>query len=331
TVWTIPLSYYKNFDNKDITLAFVSEASQDLEVLVDPSANGLIKFNVDSRGMYIINYPEEDWDKWTDALQNNAAVLAALTPGDRANFLLDAYLLSKANYLSYVRPLQLAQYLVKEEHLTPWTVALESLRQIQKYMFTTDKRTQLMESLVKLGQPVFEKLGWDDTGSDTEKRLRTSIIEFVCSQYHKPCLEKALEEYKKFKSDTKLRPNLLTPTLRYAMRQSSDTNDWDFLWSKYLSENSSTVKQTYFNALSYTTNPTTIKTLLDRSLDSKLVKTQDMVTLVNNLGANWDALQILWEYFKENHSKFQQKLSTIQLGSVFNNICSYFTNTTRKQ
>ncbi|CAG2104288.1 unnamed protein product, partial [Medioppia subpectinata] len=332
TKWIIPLSYYERFDTKKTTLVFVKEDTKDITITLDASAEGLIKFNTDGRGMYLINYPEEEWDKWTDALiTNKASVVTALTPSDRANLFIDAHFLAKANIGSVIRPLQLAQYLAKEKHYVPWTVAIESFKQIQKYMLTTERRDELQKFFRDLGTDLYNELGWDDTGTDTHKRLRSTIIELMCSQYHEPCLKKALEEFEKFKSVTKWRPNLLAPTLRYAMRQSADRSDWDYLWTKYVDEKTAIVKNTHLNALSYTRDPILIKTLLDRSLDSKLVTNTEVTAIINNLGANWDALQILWDYFKDNHKRYQERLSTIQLGSIFNSICSYFTTADRRR
>ena len=242
-------------------LEFIRTKSQNITPALDVSVEGLIKFNADNKGMYFVNYPLEDWDNWAEALVTDRAGLVSskLTPSDRAGLILDAFFLSRADLLPYVKPLQLARYLTREKHLTPWSIALSSFQTIQRYMLTTEHRTALMQYFKQLAQPLYEELGWNDTnGSDTDRRLRAAIIEFVCSQYHKPCLEMALMEYSKWKSGQQLAPNLLTSTLRYAIRQSTDRNDWDFLWTKYTNETSASVKLTYLNALSYTTDPALI-------------------------------------------------------------------------
>ena len=69
---------------------------------------------------------------------------------------------------------------------------------------------------------------------------------------------------------------------------------------------------------------------MNRALDSKLIRTQDIPTVLNYVASNSDGLQILWEFYTENYQKLIGKISTIQLGTVLNNICSYFTNTSRK-
>ena len=260
TIWTIPLTYYKSMKTMEQgQIQFIRTKNQ--TITLDNVEGSPIKFNVDNRGMYFVNYPLEVWDQWIRVLvDNDEDVVTNLTPSDRAGFLLDSFFLSRAGFLPYVKPLQLAKYLVRETHLTPWSIALNSFQQIRNYMSTTEHRNEIMQYFIELAKPVYEDLGWDDkNGTDTQKRLRAAIIEFVCGLYHKPCLESALLQYSDWKSDKKLAPNLLTSTLRYAIRQSDDRTDWDFLWQKYLNESSASVKQTYLNALSYTTDPELIK------------------------------------------------------------------------
>ncbi len=268
TLWAIPLSYYTSYTSLNTQIEFITAKTQTFIVNTDSSVNELFKFNADNRGMYFVNYPNEDWDQWIDALvNNNNDIMNKLTESDRANFIIDSFYLSRADFLPYVKPLQLAKYLVHERHLTPWTLAINMFSQLQKYMLTTEYRQDFISYLTTLAQPVYDDLGWDDNqGSDTVKRLRSIIIEFTCSNYHKPCLDYALQEYSAWKNGTKIAPNLLTSTLRYAIRQSSQTEDWDFLWDKYLKESSATVKQTYLNALSYTTDANLIKRLKISSL-----------------------------------------------------------------
>jgi len=244
------------------TIEFLKTKNQSISINTDSSTNGLIKFNTDNTGMYFTNYPIDDWDKWIDALTNNDnSILSKLTPSDRANFIIDSFYLSRANFLPYIKPLQLAKYLVNERHLTPWNIAINMFAPIQRYILTTEYREQLFSYLTSLAKPIYDELGWDDTqGTDTTKRLRASIIEFICSNYHEPCLESALQEYSKWKNGSSIAPNLLTSTLRYAIRQSDQTDDWNYLWGRYLSESSATVKLNYLNALSYTRDSNLIKT-----------------------------------------------------------------------
>lgn len=220
---------------------------------------GLLKLNTDNRGLYLVNYPENDWNKWIDALTNDS-VIQALTPSDRTGFIIDSFFLAKAGLLSYLKPLELSKYLSKETHLQPWSVAISMFEPIRRYLSSSDQKQDLDLFLSGLAEQTYERLGWDDSqGTDVERRLRSNILEFICSTNYEPCLQKAQEMYYKWRVNGQLEPNILGPALRYAIRRINLTSDWNNLWQTYLDSTSTVLKLTYLNALSFTSNTNLIK------------------------------------------------------------------------
>ncbi|CAG2180050.1 unnamed protein product, partial [Oppiella nova] len=126
TVWSVPFSYYKSLKPQKLPhLEFITKKEETITVETDASLNGLLKINTNSEGFYLVNYPEEDWGKWIDALVNDQnSILSDLTVSDRTNFIIDSFYLSRAGLLSYETPLALSEYLKREKHLTPWSVAI---------------------------------------------------------------------------------------------------------------------------------------------------------------------------------------------------------------
>jgi hypothetical protein len=212
-------------------------------------------------GLYLVNYPEQDWDNWIEALTNdNNGIIEKLTPSDRTNFIIDSFYLSRAGFLSYLKPLQLSKYLAKETHLTPWTIAIQMFDQLHRYLSSSVYKNELQFYLSKLSQPIYDELGWDDTqGNDVTKRLRSIIVEFSCNNNYEPCLQMAQQNYYQWRVTGQLSPNVLSTALRYAIRQINLTSDWNFLWDTYESSTSTVLKLTYLNALSYSSNPNLIK------------------------------------------------------------------------
>jgi len=214
-------------------------------------------------GFYLVNYPEQDWDSWIQALTNNQDnIIDKLTPSDRTNFIIDSFYLSRAGFLSYLKPLELSKYLVNERHLTPWTVAINMFEQLQKYILLTEYKDDLQLYLSNLAKPTYDSLGWNENQTETDvvKRLRSIIVEFSCNNNYEPCLQSAQQKYYEWRANGRLAPNVLSSALRYAIRGMNLTNDWNYLWNIYLKETSTVLKLTYLNALSYTPNGDLIKT-----------------------------------------------------------------------
>ncbi len=226
-----------------------------IEVNTDQSTNGLIKFNVDYTGMYFVNYPLEDWDKWTEALvNNNDNIIEKLTPSDRTEFILNSFYLSRANMLPYLKPFELSKYLVNETHFSPWSLFNSMFDSIRRYISMTDYKESLNQYLSQLSETQYLRLGWNDSdGNEITKRLRALIIDLSCGNENQKCLEEAHSEFNSWKQPygMNLPPNLRQYVISYGLRHSQNPNDFELIWNKYLTDVSD-LKLTYLNALTYT-------------------------------------------------------------------------------
>jgi len=66
-------------------------------------------------------------------------------------------------------PLKLSQYLLKETDYVPWATALEHFRSWGKILYERKAHRLLMQFLLKLIEPVYKRVGWNDTGSHLSK------------------------------------------------------------------------------------------------------------------------------------------------------------------
>lgn len=83
--------------------------------------DNLVKFNRESTGFYLVNYPEDHWNKLADKLLNeDGFALTQLTVNDRADLLLSSFLLTRAKLMPYMTSFKLFNYLVRENNYVPW-------------------------------------------------------------------------------------------------------------------------------------------------------------------------------------------------------------------
>ena len=248
------MSYYNSSNQPQIQ--FITNHSNEISVSLKEN---LPKFNVENTGFYIINYDSEDWKILTKALIENASLL---TPSDRANLIADSFYLSKADLLNYTTALNLTLYLSKEQHFVPWSIADRVLGFFQKIL-TTQYKDHFRSYIKLLTKQQFERLKWDDICDDNTKLFRQIIIELACFNDNKKCLEKASQEFDKWKNGQKLKPNLKGIVLKYGIRQNKDSHEnWEFILKKYNQSNSNDEKLAYLNALANTKNETLIKRLV---------------------------------------------------------------------
>ena len=220
---------------------------------MSPEFNGLIKLNVDFRGMYFIDYTLEEWNKWITALVTNEDnIVDKLTANERSEFILETFYLSKANKLSVIKPLELCQYLVNETHFTPWAVFNTMFDNRYRISMNTQYKQYLNSFMSSLSQKQYHRLGWDDReGTDTHKRLRGLVIEMSCGNGYQKCIEDSYREFSKWKSGQPLPPNLMTYILSFGLKYSNNSEDFEYVWHKYLKTNTNN-KYYYLSALSQT-------------------------------------------------------------------------------
>ncbi len=144
------------------------------------------KANINGTGFYRVNYPEQNWDALILALKRDHS---AFTPADRAQLINDAFALSeydkftqqlipfanvlistnRAGFLAAVKPLEMCLYLLKETEIVPWAAALRHLSHWKVVLQETDLVGLINGFVQHIIAPIYNKVGWEDTGSHVEK------------------------------------------------------------------------------------------------------------------------------------------------------------------
>ena len=93
-----------------------------------------IKFNVDQKGFYRVNYSRKEWEEFIKLLETDMEILSQ---ADRASLLNDAFSLAESGHLrsstssGYDIPIRMTKYLRKEEGLIPWETVYKSLEKLR--------------------------------------------------------------------------------------------------------------------------------------------------------------------------------------------------------
>ena len=249
--WTIPITY-KVMNSTDSTTStlWLENSTRRLEDEELPS-DQLIKFNVDQMGLYIVNYPTEDWKKWAQLLEDDPKQLSAV---DRSELVNDVFYLARSGRLDYNLALNLSRYLTKEDSLIPWTTAQSMFSHIEK-LIESDASIAFNNYIVNLIGAQYQSLGWDDTQGDAQtRRLRPLILNMACAHGMADCLEKAANQFQQWRAGTAVAPNLMNLVLKYGIRQSTGRDNFDYLLDKYLTTNSAQEKLQFLQGLTSTTD-----------------------------------------------------------------------------
>lgn len=340
-IWSIPISYYLDDNSQQIKMEFMTDNETSLII---KSQAKLVKLNAGHSGFYLVNYSPKIWNQWIDYFQNNNI---SLPVSDRAGLLMDSFYLAKANLLSYSIPLNLAKYLKNESHITPWIVAIRSFRNIINYIQQKSLyRSQFQQYIQDLVQPIYNKLGWTDNinSSVVERRLRANILDFACSNELSDCLSKSNQLFQDWIESVKTNdltkmptPNLLNIVIKYGLKYSNTSDDWLFVWSRYLNETSSSLRTIYMDALTNARGKqkSFLNMLMHEALEAKVIRSQDSYSALISMIYGGNA-KLLWKFIQDNFDKMIDLKSPLKLNQISSLLSSlsqryFFTIEQRKE
>uniref|UniRef100_A0A915PPH7 Aminopeptidase n=1 Tax=Setaria digitata TaxID=48799 RepID=A0A915PPH7_9BILA len=149
--YDIPIWYTVN--GEELPMTWLHE-SQGLDI----SEEDILILNSGSKGFYRVNYNQELWLKITNQLLNDHTIIDVRT---RARILDDAFALAEANYISYEIPLNLTQYLPKEDEFLPWRMALNGFSIILQNFDDDPEVRHLRDYLEPLLAPLYNRIEWE--------------------------------------------------------------------------------------------------------------------------------------------------------------------------
>uniref|UniRef100_A0A673FMK5 Thyrotropin-releasing hormone-degrading ectoenzyme-like n=1 Tax=Sinocyclocheilus rhinocerous TaxID=307959 RepID=A0A673FMK5_9TELE len=210
----------------------------------------------------------------------------------RRSLLTDAVLVL-AGYLPQNVPLQMISYLSQETEFLPWHAASRALYQLDKLLDRTEDHSLFSDYVLRQVEPKYHKLGWPATspeGSFMQAAYQTDIYSYCAS---------SLECFDIFC----LLSHRIPPNVRdivYCTGVSlMDEDVWEFIWMKFHSSTAISEKKVLLEALTCSDNIFLLNRLLNLSLTSDLVPTQEVIDVIIHVGRNPLGRHLAWRYFRE--------------------------------
>lgn len=291
--------------------------------------------NAKHSGFYLVNYTPDLWSQWTDDLEAN---FSSFTVEDRAGFIIDAFQLAHANLLSYIVPLKLTKYLSKEIHVTPWSLAIENLNRVRKYVLLdntiVDKFMDYLQNLVNSSYTQY----YSTANSVVDKFLLTKLTDFACSNKHQKCLDDMKTEFQNWKASKQPdstrqppNPNMLPLALKYGI---ATEDDWSFVWTMYLKEELPEMKTNYLQSLVNFNNEKSIQLLLDQVIANSVVSSSDAYSILNAVAGSMQSISfdVLWQFLQTNNKLLSSNRDlSPKLFTILNKLCgNYFATNTKR-
>uniref|UniRef100_A0A3Q1MFD6 Aminopeptidase n=2 Tax=Bos TaxID=9903 RepID=A0A3Q1MFD6_BOVIN len=287
-----------------------------------------VKFNVDSSGYYIVHYEGQGWDELITLLNQNHTLLR---PKDRLGLIHDAFQLVSAGRLTLDKALDLTRYL---QHETSIPALLKGLEYLELFYRMVERRNisdvteNLKHYLLQYFKPVIDTQSWLDEGSVWDRMLRSTVLKLACYLNHAPCIQKATELFSQWmESSGKLNIPADVLTIVYSVGAQT-TAGWNYLLEQYELSLSGAEKNKILYALSTSKHQEKLMKLIELGMEGKVIKTQDLATLLFTTARNPKGQQLAWNFVKENWTHLLKKfeLGSFPIRMIISGTTSHFSS-----
>ncbi len=152
-------------------------------------------------------------------------------------------------------PLEMCLYLLKEQDYVPWAMALEHLQKWKQILQETSIVPELNFLLRHILTPMYNKLGWKEDGSHTDRLMRSLILTYAIDSKMPEALDQAQKYFKDLRDSKKPVP----PDFRWIAYSAGvkygSPLDWTFAWSMYNSTQVASERSLWLRALASAKDP----------------------------------------------------------------------------
>uniref|UniRef100_A0A669DIF1 Aminopeptidase n=1 Tax=Oreochromis niloticus TaxID=8128 RepID=A0A669DIF1_ORENI len=274
-LWHIPLTY-KTDSSSTIHRHLMTSPTDSIHIGEEAS---WVKVNSDMTGYYMVHYEDGGWDVMTKLLRENHT---ALSYKDRTHLIHNAFQLVTAGHLPLNKALDLIGYLLLETHTVP---LLQGLGYLEAFYHLVEKRDESVLTH-NLGVRTEHTQTWSDSGTVSERRLRTEVLDWLHL------------------------PTDVAETVYSVGAQ--DDHGWASLLHTYKISLSEAHKHKILYALTSSKDTSKLEGLLELGLEGKVIRSQDLSTLILMVARNPKGHYLAWNFVKKNWDTLVQKF---QLGS----------------
>ncbi|XP_072243610.1 endoplasmic reticulum aminopeptidase 1b [Leuresthes tenuis] len=295
-LWQIPLTYMTSTSNT--IHRFLLKTKTD--VLYLPEEVDWLKFNVKMSGYYMVHYVGDGWNSIIRLLQHNHT---ALSGNDRASLIHNVFQLVSVGKVRLDTALELSLYLSKETEIMAVTQGFGELVPLYKLMEKRDMavlESQMKGYIVDLFRGLIDRQEWTDSGSVSERVLRSYLLLFACVRNYAPSLTKATKLFNQWKDSDGTMSLPVDVTMAVFVVGARTPEGWDFLFEKYRSSLQMSVKSRLKVAMTVSPLQDKLKWMMEQSLHGEVMKTQDLPDVVVSVSKNPRGYKLAWDFLRAN-------------------------------
>lgn len=304
--WWVPISYTssKELDVNTTTPKLWMKCPKQSQSIQGIGKDDWLLLNLQIAGLYKVNYDEQNWKFLIKQLKQDPTKIPVL---NRVQLIDDAAEFAWVGTFSHDLYFNLLSYLKVENDNLPWTAALSKLNMINLQLRQFPVAEEFRKFMRNLLQPQFDKLGFR-ISAPTEKldavNFQSMIIRMACKYGLPKCVKDSKRLFSKMQTKSEATnqiPKDLRNTVYCTAIREGGEEEWNHMWSKYLSSNQASERISILKALGCSKDPKIIKKYLEKTLDeSSGIRKQDATIVFSSVLYNVEGFEPAKEFLMEN-------------------------------
>ncbi|KRX51017.1 Aminopeptidase N, partial [Trichinella murrelli] len=295
--------------------------------------------NVDMLAFCRIQYDEANWQLIQMQLTVQHDLISIKS---RAQLLDDAFALAKVGKLNYALALDLTKYLPQENAYLPWLTASRHMSFFYDLLHATKYENQIKKFLIHIYEPIYHRLGFETSSKESLnlQELRSLIWKHACKFDLAHCIQTAKNLYTQYEqscaeSKSSGLCNIIPISLRQtvyctSIAEAGSSQEWTFLWRKFVEEEDVHEKRSLLIGLSCTKNAMLLNNLLEKALGGVEMNAEVVSTIFHHISMHNVGNGMLWDFTIRNWDALLKKFNN---SSVLNSVVQAATRSfkTRKR
>ncbi|XP_013408526.1 uncharacterized protein LOC106172388 isoform X2 [Lingula anatina] len=308
--WEVPLTFTTSVNPQwggtDIRWMHKNDANFMLNTtdLNNVGDDGWVIGNLQQYGYYRVNYDRKNWDNILSQLQDDHT---KINVKNRAQIIDDVFNIGSSGMdsdVDIVLAMETTKYLVKEVDYIPWETALISMGQTDRMLSKTGLYGNYQKYMLGQILPLYNKVGWEDTGDHIEQYNRINALSKACDYGHQPCRDKASEMFTAWMRSANpdmnnpIAPNLKSLVYCNAIKNGGSA-EWNFAYERYKKANVASEQSKLLYGLSCSTETWILSRYLDYALTPTEVRKQDATSVIRYVARNPIGRCLAWDFIRE--------------------------------
>jgi aminopeptidase N len=258
------------------------------------SCGEAIKVNLGDIGYYRVEYGPNSLAALTRSLPQ-------MSLEDRVNFIADSWAMVQAGRAEPPSYLGIIETIGADDRRAVWDQVITVFSSLNRLTRDRAERPALQAYARARLRPVFDRLGWDGSGSgdDDDTLLRASLISTLGEFGDQEILAEAKRRFAGFLRDPKSLPSALRDAVTHIVGITADRTTYDTLLALARKSTVTNERLRYYYAAASTRDPDLARATLALTLTNELPST--LVTgLINSVASSGKQPDLAWDFVQKN-------------------------------